>query len=70
MGAIESPLDYAWDQLDLYIKCNIHVILEASRGAVAPSVAVKPTGCGFILTRGFEMFTYIYISISSLWCRG
>ena len=34
---------------------------EASRGAVAQSVTVKPTGCGFdgtrVWTRGDEIFT-------------
>ena len=41
---------------------------EASRGAGTQSVTVKPTGCGFDPTRGDEIFTLIYISISSLWC--
>ena len=31
--------------------------IEASRGVVARSVTVKPSGCGFDLTQGDEIFT-------------
>ena len=50
----------------------LKVIIEASRGAVAQNVAVKSTGCGFevrVGTRGNDIFIYIYIFISLLWCR-
>ena len=42
------------------------------RGAGAQSVTAKPTGYGFDPrdTQEDEIFTYIYISISMLWCRG
>ena len=46
------------------------VKIEESRGAAARGVTVKPTGCGFDPTRGDEIFTYIYILISSFWCGG
>ena len=42
---------------------------EASRGAEAQSVTVKKMVVGSILNRGSEIFIYIYIFISSLWCR-
>ena len=39
------------------IKIFIEIIVtEASRGAGAPSVTVKPTGCGSIPTRVDEIF--------------
>ena len=44
--------------------------LEASRGAGAQMVPVNRLVVGSILTRGDEIFIYIYIFISSLWCRG
>ena len=40
------------------------------RGAVAQSVPVNRLVVGSIPTRGDEIFIYIYIFISSLWCRG
>ena len=45
-------------------------VYEASRGAGAQSVPVNRLVVGSIPTRGDEIFIYIYIFISSLWCRG
>ena len=45
-------------------------LTEASRGAGAQSVPVNRPIVGSIPTRGDEIFIYIYIFISSLWCRG
>ena len=42
----------------------------ASRGAGSQSVTVNSTGCGFDPHSKNEIFIYIYIIISSLWCRG
>ena len=40
----------------------IKYIFEASRGAAAQSVTVKPTGCGFDLhSRNFYFFIFIHI---------
>ena len=48
----------------------LFINLEASRGARAQTVTVEPTVCGgSIPIRGDEIFTEIYIFISSLWCR-
>ena len=48
-------------------------ILEATRGAGAQSVTVKPNGCRVRSSssgRGMKyMYISIYISISSLWCQ-
>ena len=44
--------------------------LEAGRGAGAQSVPVNRLDVGSILTRGDEIFIYIYIFISLVWCRG
>ena len=57
------------------ILCNDHLKwilfnIEASRGAGAQSVTVNRLVVGSIPTRGDEIFIYIYIFISSLWCRG
>ena len=42
----------------------------ASRGAAAQSATVKLTGCGFDPHSRNEIFIYIYIFITLLWCRG
>ena len=40
-----------------HIKVKQYYSYEASRGAGAQSVTVKPTGYGFVPTRGDEIFT-------------
>ena len=47
----------------------LQFIYEASSGAGAQSVTVNRLVVASIPTRGDEIFTQIYISISSLWCR-
>ena len=42
---------------------------EASRGEGAQSVPVNRLVVGLNPIRGVEIFIYIYILISSLWCR-
>ena len=44
--------------------------MEANRGAGAQSLPVNRLVVGSIPTRGEEIFIYVYIFISSLWCRG
>ena len=54
------------------IKVNYNIInyVKASRGAGAQSVTVKSEFVLSIPTRGDEIVKQMYISISSLWCRG
>ena len=40
-----------------FIFYQIHMYIEASRGAGAQSMTAKPTGCGLIPTREDEIFT-------------
>ena len=46
-----------------------YLLLEANRGAGAQSVPVDRLVVGSIPTRGDVIFIYIYIFISSIWCR-
>ena len=46
------------------------LIFEASRGVGAQSMPVNRLVVGSIPTWGDEIFIYIYIIISSTWCRG
>ena len=49
----------------------IVVVVDEVSGVGARIVAVKSTGCGLeVGTRENEIFIYIYVFISSLWCRG
>ena len=45
-------------------------LIEASRAAAVQNMPVNRLVVGSIPTRGDETFIYIYIFISSLWCRG
>ena len=45
-------------------------VIEGSRGAGAQSEPANRLVVGSILTRGDEIFIYIYIFSFSLWCRG
>ena len=52
------------------VELNLANHIVASRSAGAQSVPVNRLVVGSIPTRGNEIFIYIYILISSLWCRG
>ena len=47
--------------------CNNSARPVVAQGA---SVTVNATGCVFDPTQGNEIFIYIYIIFSSVWCRG
>ena len=47
MGFFKLLLRPSWEKRDATIFFYTKSSLEASRGATAQSVTVKPTGCGF-----------------------